>query len=192
MTKLIFATHNKNKLKEVKSLIPSTIELLSLDDINLLEEIEETALTIEGNALLKAQTIYKQTGINCFADDSGLLVDALDGAPGVYSARYAGEHKNDSDNLEKLLKDLSDKDNRNAHFKTVMALIIDGKEYLFEGIINGIITTEKSGANGFGYDPIFLPNGYTETFAEMSSDIKNVISHRAKAMKQLVEFVNSL
>jgi XTP/dITP diphosphohydrolase len=192
MTKLIFATHNKNKLREVRSLIPNTIELLSLDDINLLEEIEETATTIEGNALLKAQTIYKQTGINCFADDSGLLVDVLNGAPGVYSARYAGDHKNDSDNLEKLLKDLSDKDNRNAHFKTVMALIINGKEYLFEGIINGTITTEKSGANGFGYDPIFLPNGYTETFAEMSSEIKNVISHRAKAMKQLIEFVNSL
>ncbi len=159
MTKLIFATHNKNKLKEVRSLIPNTIELLNLDDINLLEEIEETATTIEGNALLKAQTIYKQTGINCFADDSGLLVDALDGAPGVFSARYAGEHKSDSDNLEKLLKELSNKDNRNAHFKTVMALIIDGKEYVFEGIINGTITAEKSGANGFGYDPIFLPNG---------------------------------
>ena len=192
MTKLIFATHNKNKLKEVRSLIPSSIELLSLDDINLLEEIDETAATIEGNAILKAQTIYNQTGINCFADDSGLLVDALNGAPGVYSARYAGEHKNDNDNLEKLLNELGKNDNRNAHFKTVMALIIDGKEYLFEGIINGTITTQKSGANGFGYDPIFLPNGYTETFAEMSSEIKNVISHRAKAMKQLVEFVNSL
>ena len=191
MTKLIFATHNKNKLKEVRSLIPNTIELLNLDDINLLEEIEETATTIEGNALLKAQTIYKQTGINCFADDSGLLVDALDGAPGVFSARYAGEHKSDSDNLEKLLKELSNKDNRNAHFKTVMALIIDGKEYVFEGIINGTITAEKSGANGFGYDPIFLPNGYSETFAEMSSEIKNVISHRAKAMKKLIEFVTS-
>lgn len=192
MTKLIFATHNKNKLKEVRSLIPNTIELLNLDDINLLEEIEETATTIEGNALLKAQTIYKQTGINCFADDSGLLVDALDGAPGVFSARYAGEHKSDSDNLEKLLKELSNKDNRNAHFKTVMALIIDGKEYVFEGIINGTITAEKSGANGFGYDPIFLPNGYSETFAEMSSEIKNVISHRAKAMKKLIEFVTSI
>jgi XTP/dITP diphosphohydrolase len=191
MTKLIFATHNKNKLKEVRSLIPNTIELLSLNDINLLEEIEETALTIEGNALLKAQTIYKQTGINCFADDSGLLVDVLNGAPGVYSARYAGEHKNDSDNLEKLLQDLAGKEDRNAHFKTVMALIMDGKEYVFEGIINGTITTKKSGANGFGYDPIFLPNGYTETFAEMSSDIKNVISHRAKATKKLVEFVTS-
>ena len=189
--KLIFATHNKNKLKEVKSLIPNTIELLSLDDINLLEEIEETATTIEGNALLKAQTIYKQTGINCFADDSGLLVDALDGAPGVYSARYAGEHKSDSDNLEKLLNELLGKDNRNAHFKTIMALIINGKEYLFEGKIEGRIIIEKRGANGFGYDPIFVPDGYKETFAEMSSDLKNVISHRAQAMKKLVEFITS-
>jgi XTP/dITP diphosphohydrolase len=190
--KLIFATHNKNKLKEVRNLIPNSIELLSLDDLTLLEEIEETASTIEGNALLKAQTIYKQTGINCFADDSGLLVDALNGAPGVYSARYAGQHKNDNDNLEKLLIDLSGEENRNAHFKTVMALIFDGKEYFFEGIINGTITNQKSGSNGFGYDPIFLPSGYAETFAEMSSDLKNVISHRAKAMKKLVEFVNSL
>ena len=189
---LIFATHNKHKLKEVRSLIPNSIDLLSLDDINLLEEIEETATTIEGNALLKAQTIYKQTGINCFADDSGLLVDILNGEPGVYSARYAGEHKNDSDNLEKLLKELSGKENRNAHFKTAMALVIDGKEYLFEGTIHGTITTQRSGVNGFGYDPIFLPNGYNETFAEMSSDIKNVISHRANAMKKLVEFINSI
>ena len=189
--KLIFATHNKNKLKEVRSLIPNTIELLSLDDINLLEEIEETATTIEGNALLKAQTIYKQTGINCFADDSGLLVDALDGAPGVYSARYAGEHKNDNDNIEKLIKDLQGQNNRNAHFKTVMALIIDGKENLFAGKIEGQIISEKRGSNGFGYDPIFIPNGYTETFAEMSSDLKNVISHRAQAMKKLVEFITS-
>ena len=192
MTKLIFATHNKNKLKEVRSLIPQTIELFSLDDINLLEEIEETATTIEGNAILKAQTIYKQTGINCFADDSGLLVDVLDGAPGVYSARYAGEHKNDNDNLEKLLKDLQGQSNRKAHFKTVMALIIEGKEYLFEGKIEGQIISEKRGANGFGYDPIFVPDGYSETFAEMGSDIKNMISHRAKAMKKLVEFVNSI
>ena len=189
--KLIFATHNKNKLKEVRSLIPNTIELLSLYDINLLEEIEETATTIEGNALLKAQTIYKQTGINCFADDSGLLVDALDGAPGVYSARYAGEHKNDNDNIEKLIKDLQGQNNRNAHFKTVMALIIDGKENLFAGKIEGQIISEKRGSNGFGYDPIFIPNGYTETFAEMSSDLKNVISHRAQAMKKLVEFITS-
>lgn len=189
---LIFATHNKNKLKEVKSLIPKTINLLSLDDINLLNEIEETASTIEGNALLKAKTIYEQTKTNCFADDSGLLVDALNGAPGVYSARYAGEQKSDEDNIQKLLNVLNNESNRNAHFKTVMALIIDGKDYLFEGIIHGKIAAEKSGTNGFGYDPIFIPDGYTETFAEMSSEIKNAISHRGIALQKLIEFINTL
>jgi len=189
---LIFATHNKNKVKEVKSLIPNTINVLSLDDINLLNEIEETSTTIEGNALLKAQTIYNQTGINCFADDSGLLVDALNGAPGVYSARYAGEQKNDENNMQKLLLDLTNKDSRKAHFKTVMALIIDGKEYLFEGIINGKIISEKMGTNGFGYDPIFVPNGYTETFAQLNSETKNAISHRGIALKKLIEFINAI
>ena len=189
---LIFASHNKNKVKEVKSLIPNTINLLSLDDINLLNEIEETSTTIEGNALLKAQTIYNQTGINCFADDSGLLVDALNGAPGVYSARYAGEQKNDENNMQKLLLDLTNKDSRKAHFKTVMALIIDGKEYLFEGIINGKIISEKMGTNGFGYDPIFVPNGYTETFAQLNSETKNAISHRGIALKKLIEFINAI
>ena len=189
---LIFATHNKNKLKEVKSLIPKTIDLLSLDDINLLTEIKETESTIEGNALLKAKTIYEQTGTNCFADDSGLLVDALNGAPGVYSARYAGEQKNDEDNMSKLLQELGNNKNRNAHFKTVMALIIDGKDYLFEGIIHGKIITEKIGTNGFGYDPIFMPDGYTETFAQLSSEIKNTISHRGIALQKLLEFIKSI
>ena len=189
---LIFASHNKNKVKEVKSLIHNTINLLSLDDINLLNEIEETSTTIEGNALLKAQTIYKQTGINCFADDSGLLVDALNGAPGVYSARYAGEQKNDEDNMQKLLFNLKNIEARDAHFKTVMALIIDGKEYLFEGIINGKIISEKMGTNGFGYDPIFVPNGYTETFAQLNSETKNAISHRGIALKKLIEFINAI
>ena len=189
---LIFASHNKNKVKEVKSLIPVTINLLSLDDINLLNEIEETSTTIEGNALLKAQTIYKQTGINCFADDSGLLVDALNGAPGVYSARYAGEQKNDADNMQKLLFNLKNIETRDAHFKTVMALIIDGKDYLFEGIINGKIISEKTGTNGFGYDPIFVPNGYTETFAQLNSETKNAISHRGIALKKMIEFINAI
>ena len=189
---LIFASHNKNKVKEVKSLIPNTINVLSLDDINLLNEIEETSTTIEGNALLKAQTIYNQTGINCFADDSGLLVDALNGAPGVYSARYAGEQKNDEDNMQKLLFNLKNIEARDAHFKTVMALIIDGKEYLFEGIINGKIISEKMGTNGFGYDPIFVPNGYTETFAQLNSETKNAISHRGIALKKLIEFINAI
>ena len=189
---LIFATHNKNKLKEVKDLMPSTIKLLSLDDINFQNEIEETSTTIEGNALLKAQTIYKQTGINCFADDSGLLVDALNGAPGVYSARYAGAHKNNEDNLQKLFFDLRNIETRDAHFKTVMALIIDGKDYLFEGIINGKIISEKIGTHGFGYDPIFVPNGYTETFAQLSSEIKNTISHRARALQKMLAFINTI
>lgn len=190
--KLIFATHNKNKLKEVKSLVPSFIELLSLDEINFNDEIEETADTIEGNALLKAKTIYEKTGINCFADDSGLLVDALNGAPGVYSARYAGEQKNDQDNMQKLLYELNDKSNRNAHFKTAMTLIIDGKDYLFEGKIEGKIITEKLGTNGFGYDPIFVPDGYNETFAQLDSETKNKISHRAKALQKMLEFLKTI
>ena len=190
--KLIFATHNKNKLKEVKSLMPSSIELLSLDEINFNDEIEETADTIEGNALLKAKIIFEKTGINCFADDSGLLVDALNGAPGVYSARFAGEQKNDQDNMQKLLHELNNKPNRNAHFKTVMVLIIDGKDYLFEGKIEGKIITEKLGSNGFGYDPIFVPNGYNETFAQLNSETKNKISHRARALGKLLEFINSI
>lgn len=189
---LIFGTHNKNKLKEVKSLIPKTIDLLSLDDLNFFDEIEETESTIEGNALLKAKTIYDQTGINCFADDSGLLVEALGGAPGVFSARYAGEQKNDNDNIDKLLKELSWKENRSAHFKTVMALIIDGKDYLFEGIIHGKIITEKIGTNGFGYDPIFMPDGYIKTFAQLNSETKNSISHRGIALKKLINFINTL
>ncbi|MCF8422752.1 MAG: non-canonical purine NTP diphosphatase [Bacteroidia bacterium] len=189
---LIFATHNKNKLKEVKDLMPSTIKLLSLDDINFQNEIEETSATIEGNALLKANTIYKETGINCFADDSGLLVDAMNGAPGVYSARYAGPQKNNENNLQKLLFDLRNTENRDAHFKTVMALIIDGKEYLFEGIINGKIISEKIGTHGFGYDPIFVPNGYTETFAQLNSEIKNTISHRARALQKMLAFINTI
>lgn len=190
--KLIFATHNKNKLKEVKSLMPSSIELLSLDDISFNDEIEETADTIEGNALLKAKTIFEKTGTNCFADDSGLLVDALNGAPGVYSARYAGEQKNDEDNMQKLLHELNDKPNRNAHFKTVMALIIDGKEYLFEGKIEGKIILEKLGTNGFGYDPIFVPDGYNETFAQLDSETKNNISHRARALQKMLEFLKTI
>lgn len=190
--KLIFATHNKNKTKEVKSMMPSHIELLSLDDINFHTEIEENATTLEGNALLKAKTIFEKTGINCFADDSGLLVDALNGAPGVYSARYAGSQKNDEDNMRKLLHELKDKGNKNAHFKTVMALIIDGKEYLFEGRIEGKIISEKLGTNGFGYDPIFVPDGYNETFAQLDAETKNKISHRARALQKMLEFLKTL
>ena len=189
MTKLIFATHNKNKLKEVRDLMPNHLQLLSLDELNIFDEIEETASTIEGNALLKAQAIYKLTGQNCFADDSGLFVDALDGAPGVYSARYAGEQKSNEANMQKLLSELANKENRNAHFKTVIALIIDGKEFLFEGTINGKIISEKKGNDGFGYDPIFLPDGYSETFAQMNSETKNAISHRGIALKKMIDYL---
>jgi len=186
---LIFATHNKNKVREVKALMPADIELLSLDEINFHENIEETEITIEGNALLKAKTIFKKTGINCFADDSGLLVDALNGDPGVYSARYAGEQKNDNDNIDKLLKELYSTTNRKAHFKTVMALIIGGTEHLFEGVINGTITHETAGANGFGYDPVFMPDGHTTTFAQMSFEEKSAISHRVIALNKLIAFL---
>lgn len=192
MMQLLFATHNQNKLKEVKNLIPKTIQLLSLADFNITTDVDETSDTIEGNALLKARSIYDQTGINCFADDSGLLVDALNGGPGVYSARFAGEQKNDDDNMRKLISALENETNRRAHFKTVIAVIIDKKEYLFEGIINGTIIKEKKGNNGFGYDPIFMPYGYNQTFAEMSLEIKNNISHRAIALRKMVSHLSSL
>lgn len=166
--------------------MPQAINLLSLYDINYTDEIEETAETIEGNALLKARTIAINFNTNCFADDSGLLVEALNGAPGVYSARYAGEQKNDNDNIEKLLAELKDKENRKAHFKTVMALVLNNKEYAFEGIIHGSITHSKQGTNGFGYDPVFVPDGYNKTFAEMSFEEKNSISHRKIALQKLL------
>ncbi len=190
--KLIFASQNKNKVLEVKSLMPPSIELLSLSDIHFNEDIEETESTIEGNALLKARTIYTKTQMNCFADDSGLLIDALDGSPGVYSARYAGEPKNDEANLQKVLHQLSGIENRKAHFKTVMALIINGKEFLCEGIINGTIISAKKGANGFGYDPIFVPNGCSKTFAELDLKEKSTISHRALALQKMISILNNL
>ena len=188
---LIFATHNKNKVKEVKSLMPENINLLSLSDINFNDEIIENEVTIEGNALLKAKTIFHKTQTNCFADDSGLLVDALNGEPGVYSARYAGEHKSDNDNMNKLLDNLANKENKKAHFKTVLALIIDNKEYLFEGIITGTIINEKRGTLGFGYDPIFVPDGYNKTFGEMTLEEKAHISHRGLAIKKMNEFLKT-
>ena len=190
--KLIFASQNKNKVLEVKSLMPPSVELLSLSDINFNDDIEETETTIEGNALLKARTIYTKTRMNCFADDSGLLIDALYGAPGVYSARYAGEPKNDEANLQKVLHQLSGIENRKAHFKTVIALIINGQEYLFEGIINGTIIKEKKGMNGFGYDPIFVPDGYAKTFAELDFQEKSTISHRALALNKMIKILNDL
>lgn len=188
MLKLVFATNNKNKIKEIKHLIGNSIELLNLEDIGCLEEIPETADTIEGNAIQKAQYVYEKYGYNCFADDTGLEIETLNGEPGVYSARYAGEQKNPEDNMNKVLEKLKEKSNRKAQFKTVVALIIDGKLTCFEGIVKGEITREKSGSEGFGYDPIFKPNDYDKTFSEMDLDEKNIISHRAIATKKLIQF----
>jgi XTP/dITP diphosphohydrolase len=188
---LVFATNNKNKIKEIKSLLPDSLEILSLDDINCYEDIPETSDTIAGNALQKAKHVFSNYGYNCFADDTGLEIEALKGEPGIYSARYAGAQRDANDNMDKVLINLKGKQNRNAHFKTVIALIIDGKETLFEGIAEGAITETKSGAEGFGYDPIFKPQGYDITFSEMSLEEKNKISHRAIATKQLINFGSS-
>ncbi len=187
--KLVFASSNKNKIFEIQSMLPETIQILSLEDIGCMEEIPETADTIEGNAILKANYISNKYGYDCFADDTGLEVAALNGEPGVFSARYAGEQRNSDDNMDKLLDNLSDKNNRKAQFKTVIALNINGKQDLFTGIAKGEITFEKTGTKGFGYDPIFQPIGYKETFAELSLEIKNEISHRGKATQKLINFL---
>ncbi len=186
---LVFASNNKNKILEIQSMLPETIEILSLESIGCHEDIPETAATIEGNAVLKANYVTQKYGYNCFADDTGLEVDALNGEPGVYSARYAGEQRNSDDNMNKLLESLSQKSNRKAHFKTVIALNLNGEQYLFTGIAKGEITLEKIGNQGFGYDPIFKPEEYQETFAQLSLDIKNKISHRGKATQQLIDFL---
>ncbi|UUC45299.1 non-canonical purine NTP diphosphatase [Flavobacterium cerinum] len=188
--KLVFASNNRNKIKEIQQLLPESIQILSLSDINCDVDIPETADTIEGNAILKANYVTEHYGYNCFADDSGLEVDALNGAPGVISARYAGDHKNDNDNIDKLLSEMSDQDNRNANFKTVIALNLDGTQHLFTGIINGTIIQERRGENGFGYDPVFIAEQDTRTFAELEMEEKSSISHRGKAVKQLVDFLN--
>ncbi len=188
--KLVFATNNLNKLKEVKGLIPDHIKLLSLEDIGCFEEIPETQNTIEGNAIQKATYIKENYGYDCFADDTGLEVKALNGAPGVFSARFAGEQRNSEDNTNKLLNLLKGKADRTAQFKTVIALTINNKTHTFTGICKGEITKTKSGLKGFGYDPIFKPNGYKQTFAEMDLEVKNTISHRGKAISLLVEYFN--
>lgn len=187
--KLVFATNNANKLKEVQKMLLKSIQLLSLKDINCFDEIEETATTLEGNAHLKANYISENFGYNCFADDTGLEVESLDGKPGVYSARYAGEPANSENNMQKLLSELENKTNRKAKFRTAIALHLNGEKYLFEGICKGEIITEKQGEKGFGYDPIFKPEGYNASFAEMSSEEKNKISHRGIAIQKLVAFL---
>ncbi len=187
--KIVFATHNPNKLKEVKELLPSNIILLSLDDIGCFEEIPETGKTLEENAKIKADHITKQYGLDCFSDDTGLLIDALDGAPGVYSARYAGPKKNASDNMAKVLKKLDGIQNRSAHFKTVIHLNLAGEAHSFKGVVEGTITEKAIGTGGFGYDPIFKPEGFSKTFGELPLDIKNEISHRGRAIQKLVSFL---
>ena len=189
---IVFASSNKNKIFEIQSILPETIQILSLEDIGCLEEIPETSTTIEGNAILKANYVTSKYGYDCFADDTGLEVAVLNGAPGVFSARYAGKQCNSEDNMNKLLHDLSDKSNRKAQFKTVIALNINGKQELFTGIAEGEITVEKTGTKGFGYDPIFQPIGYKETFAELSLEVKNEISHRGKATQKLINFLKTM
>ena len=190
--KLVFATNNAHKLEEVAAILGDQVELLSLNDIGCQADIPETAETLEGNALLKSSYIYKNYHLDCFADDTGLEVEALNGAPGVYSARYAGGEGHDAQaNMLKLLHELDGKENRKAQFRTAISLILDGKEYFFEGVIKGEIIKEKRGDSGFGYDPIFKPEGYDQTFAELGNDIKNQISHRALAVQKLCEFLQS-
>ncbi len=191
--KLVFATNNKHKLDEVRKITSHhPVEIVSLAEINCFDDIPETADTLEGNALQKAHYIQEKFGLNCFADDTGLEVEALNNAPGVYSARYAGPGHDSEANMKKLLHEMEGKENRKARFRTVIALVWNGKTYTFEGIVNGIITTTKRGENGFGYDPIFIPEGYEQTFAELGNDIKNQISHRAKAVEKLDEFLTQL
>lgn len=188
--KIVFATHNAHKVSEVQAVLGSEYQLVTATEAGITEEIPETQPTIEGNALQKARYVYEHTGLNCLADDTGLEVEALNGAPGVYSARYAGEHVSYADNNVLLLKNLAGCENRKARFRTVIALIVDGKEYLFEGRVEGTIATEPHGEGGFGYDPLFVPEGSQLTFAEMSSEAKNKISHRGRAVAKLVAFLH--
>ncbi len=187
--KLLFASQNKHKIEEIKPLLPSSVELLSLTDMGFEGEIPETSPTLAGNALQKAQFIYDKYKITSFADDTGLEVAALHGEPGVYSARYAGEGKSANDNIEKLLRELSGIENRYAEFKTVIALVGHGQPLFFEGIVKGTITKEKHGTNGFGYDPVFMPEGYDRTFAQMTLEEKNKLSHRSRAVRKFAEWL---
>ena len=190
--KLVFATNNAHKLEEVSAILGDKVELLSLNDINCHTDIPETAETLEGNAYLKSSFIYRNYGLNCFADDTGLQVEALNGEPGVYSARYAGEPSDSEKNIDKLLANLRDAENRKASFVTCIALVTGSEEHVFYGEISGKIIRERRGSSGFGYDSVFVPEGYEETFAEMGEEEKNKISHRARAVKKLSDFFNTL
>ena len=187
--KLVFATNNLHKLTEIKSILGEQIDILSLNDINCHVDIPETANTLEGNAKMKAEYIYNHYHLDCFADDTGLEVKALNGAPGIYSARYAGEGHDSQANMKKLLENLKGITNREAQFRTAICLIEGGEEHLFEGLVKGKIIEEKRGEAGFGYDPVFVPDGYDQTFAELGEDIKNQISHRARAVEKLCDYL---
>ena len=191
MRKIIFATNNKHKLEEVQQILAGNFEVLGLNEIGFAGDIPETGKTLEENASIKSKFVFEKFGMNCFSDDTGLEIEALDGRPGVYSARYAGEDGNAENNIAKILSELHGIENRKARFRTVVSLILDGKEHFFEGIANGQISDEKRGGVGFGYDPVFIPDGYNQTFAEMSSELKNTISHRKKAMDKLVSFLKN-
>ena len=190
--KLVFATHNRNKFDEVKVLLPDFVELISLESIGCVAEIAETGATLKENAQIKANYIYHTYGVSCFSDDTGLLVNALNGAPGVYSARYAGEQKDADANMTKLLRELAHKKDRAARFETVIALNLKGNHHFFKGEVKGDITDYPSGNKGFGYDPIFRPEGFEKTFGELSLEIKNTMSHRARAMQQLISFLHTI
>ncbi|MCU0458269.1 MAG: non-canonical purine NTP diphosphatase [Bacteroidales bacterium] len=186
---LVFATNNKHKIREISELLDNNIRILGLADLNITEDIPEEADTLEENAIFKARYVHERTGMNVFADDTGLEVECLDGAPGVYSARYAGKSKSFDDNIEKLLREMQGATDRRARFRTVIALVLDGAEYLFEGTVEGEIISERRGSGGFGYDPVFLASGFDKTFAEIPLAEKNTISHRARAMQKLLEFL---
>lgn len=190
MKKIVFATSNPNKIREVKALLENKFEIIGLKDIGCHEDVPETQATIEGNALQKARYVSENYNVNCFSEDTGLEIEALNNEPGVYSARYAGPQRDSNDNMNLVLEKLKDQSNRKARFKTVIALIIDGNEHTFEGIVNGEIALVKTGSDGFGYDPIFLPEGQKRSFAEMTKDEKNVISHRGRAVKKLIHFLS--
>jgi len=190
--RLLFASQNRHKIEEIKPLLPPYIEVLSLSEVKYFEEIPETSPTLEGNALQKAQFIFEKFQMPCFADDTGLEIEALEGRPGVYSARYAGEDKSADDNIQKILRELEGVENRSAVFKTVIALVgVSDKPILFEGIVKGSITKDKRGSNGFGYDPVFMPEGYSKTFAQMSLEEKNKLSHRSRAVKKFAEWLGN-
>ena len=191
MKEIVFATHNPNKVKEVAQLLEGHFKVLSLTDIGCNEDIPETATTLEGNARIKSMHVWENYGRSCFADDTALEVAALDGKPGVRSARFAGEHCNSEDNMALLLEKMAGVDDRTARFRTIVSLVMEGEEFQFEGIASGTITESHSGDKGFGYDPIFQPDGYDRTFAQMSTEEKNAISHRAKAVKKLIDFLRS-